>query len=167
MAEGAGAPDGGSEGPNRGGAGAFACNLCLEPARDAVIGRCGHLYCWPCLHQWLLTRPRCAVCGAGISRDTVVPLYGRDSARRDPRLETPPRPRGQRPEPESQGVPPTGPGSSFHVAFSFGAFPFALFNAALHPPTAGTGDTADPQPTSLDSVFLFIAVAFFLWLLSV
>uniref|UniRef100_A0A8B9S0F6 RING-type E3 ubiquitin transferase n=1 Tax=Accipiter nisus TaxID=211598 RepID=A0A8B9S0F6_9AVES len=76
MAAGAGAPDGGPEGPNRGGA--FACNLCLEPARDAVIGPL-----W--VPQWLLTQPRCAVCGAGISRDTVVPLYGRDSARRDPR----------------------------------------------------------------------------------
>ncbi|KAM9591798.1 E3 ubiquitin-protein ligase RNF5 [Morphnus guianensis] len=165
MAAGAGAPDGGPEGPNRGGA--FACNLCLEPARDAVIGRCGHLYCWPCLHQWLLTQPRCAVCGAGISRDTVVPLYGRDSARRDPRLETPPRPRGQRPEPETQGVPPASPSSSFHVAFGFGAFPFAFFSTVPQPPPTGTGDAGDPPAGSLDSIFLFIAAAFFLWLLSV
>ncbi|XP_074990830.1 E3 ubiquitin-protein ligase RNF5 [Calonectris borealis] len=117
--------------------------------------------------QWLLTQPRCAVCGAAISRDTVVPLYGRDSARRDPRLETPPRPRGQRPEPESQGVPPTGSTSGFHVAFGFGAFPFAFFSTTPQPPTAGAGDAGDPPPGSLDSIFLFIAAAFFLWLLSV
>ncbi|KAM6184470.1 LOW QUALITY PROTEIN: E3 ubiquitin-protein ligase RNF5-like [Sarcoramphus papa] len=166
MAAGAGAPDGGPEGPNRGGGGAFACNLCLEPARDAVIGRCGHLYCWPCLHQWLLTRACCAVCGAAISRDTVVPLYGRDSARRDPRLETPPRPRGQRPEPESRGVPPPAPAAASTWPSASGRFP-SPSSAAPQPPPAGTGDAGDPPPGSLDSIFLFIAAAFFLWLLSV
>ncbi|CAM4655842.1 unnamed protein product, partial [Lepidochelys olivacea] len=99
-------PGRGPEVPNRD-RGAFECNICLEPAREAVIGLCGHLYCWPCLHQWLETRPErqeCPVCKAAISRDRVVPLYGRGSAgQQDPRLKTPPRPRGQRPEPECRG----------------------------------------------------------------
>ncbi|XP_029862928.1 E3 ubiquitin-protein ligase RNF5-like isoform X2 [Aquila chrysaetos chrysaetos] len=115
----------------------------------------------------LMPGPPFAAGPACTSRDTVVPLYGRDSARRDPRLETPPRPRGQRPEPETQGVPPAGPGSSFHVAFGFGAFPFAFFSTVPQPPPTGTGDAGDPPAGSLDSVFLFIAAAFFLWLLSV
>ena len=49
---------------------------------------CGHLFCWPCLHQWLETRPQrqiCPVCKAGIGRDKVVPLYGRDGDQKDPR----------------------------------------------------------------------------------
>uniref|UniRef100_A0A8C5Y0R1 E3 ubiquitin-protein ligase RNF n=1 Tax=Microcebus murinus TaxID=30608 RepID=A0A8C5Y0R1_MICMU len=64
--------DGGPEGPNRerGGAGAtFECNICLETAREAVV-------------SWLETRPErqeCPVCKAGISRENVVPLYGRGS----------------------------------------------------------------------------------------
>ena len=29
----------------------FECNICLDVARDAVISVCGHLFCWPCLHQ--------------------------------------------------------------------------------------------------------------------
>ncbi|EDL26795.1 ring finger protein 5, isoform CRA_a [Mus musculus] len=98
--------DGGPEGPNRerGGASAtFECNICLETAREAVVSVCGHLYCWPCLHQWLETRPdrqECPVCKAGISREKVVPLYGRGSQKpQDPRLKTPPRPQGQRPAP--------------------------------------------------------------------
>lgn len=100
----------GPEGPNRerGGASAtFECNICLETAREAVVSVCGHLYCWPCLHQWLETRPdrqECPVCKAGISREKVVPLYGRGSQKpQDPRLKTPPRPQGQRPAPESRG----------------------------------------------------------------
>ena len=27
------------------------CNICLDTARDAVVSMCGHLFCWPCLHQ--------------------------------------------------------------------------------------------------------------------
>lgn len=60
------------------------------------------------LSQWLETRPNrssCPVCKAGISRDKVIPLYGRGSGDQvDPRDKTPPRPQGQRSEPENTGV---------------------------------------------------------------
>lgn len=29
----------------------FECNICFDAARDPVVTQCGHLYCWPCLHQ--------------------------------------------------------------------------------------------------------------------
>jgi E3 ubiquitin-protein ligase RNF5 len=35
----------------------FECNICLDTAKDAVVSLCGHLFCWPCLHQWLGKRP--------------------------------------------------------------------------------------------------------------
>ncbi|MPC61795.1 E3 ubiquitin-protein ligase RNF185 [Portunus trituberculatus] len=61
----------------------FECNICLDTAKDAVIS------IWPCLHQWLETRPNnqtCPVCKAAISRDKVIPLYGRGSGnQQDPR----------------------------------------------------------------------------------
>lgn len=64
---------------------------------------------WPCLHQWLETKPNnqvCPVCKAVINKDKVVPLYGRGSTnQQDPREKLPPRPSGQRTEPE--------PGSAF------------------------------------------------------
>uniref|UniRef100_A0A2K6G7N1 E3 ubiquitin-protein ligase RNF n=1 Tax=Propithecus coquereli TaxID=379532 RepID=A0A2K6G7N1_PROCO len=129
----------GPEGPNRerGGAGAtFECNIRLETAREAVVSVCGHLYCWPCLHQWLETRPErqeCPVCKAGISRENVVPLYGRVSQKpQDPRLKTPPRPQGQRPAPESRGAfQPFGDTGGFHFSFGVGAFPFGFFTTCL------------------------------------
>eukprot|EP00434_Breviolum_minutum_P045925 symbB.v1.2.041286.t1/scaffold8016.1/size8171/1 len=31
----------------------FECNICLEQASEPVVTRCGHLFCWACLHQWL------------------------------------------------------------------------------------------------------------------
>lgn len=67
----------------------FECNICLDTAKDAVVSMCGHLFCWPCLHQWLETRPNrklCPVCKAAIGKDKVIPLYGRNSTKQeDPR----------------------------------------------------------------------------------
>lgn len=66
----------------------YECNICLDIAKDAVVSLCGHLYCWPCLNQWLETRPNnqtCPVCKAAISKDKVIPLYGRNSDKQDPR----------------------------------------------------------------------------------
>ncbi|XP_013921099.1 PREDICTED: E3 ubiquitin-protein ligase RNF5 isoform X2 [Thamnophis sirtalis] len=169
---GPGVPDGEPEGSNRDHS-AFECNICLEPAREAVIGLCGHLYCWPCLHQWLETRPErqeCPVCKAGISRDKVIPLYGRgSSAQQDPRLKTPPRPRGQRPEPESRGGIGSFPEATtgFHMAFGIGAFPFGFFATGYSAP-GERADTEAARPSSWqDSLFLFIAIFFFFWLLSI
>merc|ERR1712066_630821 len=120
---------------------AFECNICLDTASDAVISMCGHLFCWPCLHQWLETRPQrqiCPVCKAGIGRDKVVPLYGRDGDQKDPREKPiPPRPRGQRPEPESSGGIGGNVGNMFNaggfqMSFGIGAFPFGFFATNLN-----------------------------------
>ena len=81
----------------------YECNICLDVAKDAVISMCGHLFCWPCLHCWIETKPNnqtCPVCKSAISRDKVIPLYGRNSTdKKDPRDKIPPRPQGQRSEP--------------------------------------------------------------------
>ena len=80
----------------------FECNICLDTARDAVISYCGHLFCWPCLHKWIETKPNnqtCPVCKSTISRDKVIPLYGRNcNDKKDPRDKIPPRPQGHRSE---------------------------------------------------------------------
>ncbi|XP_074641754.1 E3 ubiquitin-protein ligase RNF185-like [Tubulanus polymorphus] len=154
----------------------FECNICLDTARDAVISMCGHLFCWPCLHQWLETRPQrqvCPVCKAGISKDKVIPLYGRGNAsQEDPREKLPPRPAGQRSEPENNGgFPGFGFGNGgFQVSFGIGAFPFGLFTS-LH--NFNDGRPAAPPPGSpqqedeqfLSKVFLWIAILFIVWLL--
>ncbi|NP_001092153.1 ring finger protein 5 L homeolog [Xenopus laevis] len=158
---------------------AYECNICLETAREPVVSVCGHLYCWPCLHQWLETRPErqeCPVCKAGVSREKVIPIYGRgDGNQKDPRLKTPPRPQGQRPEPENRagGGVPGFTDTGFHMSFGIGAFPFGFFTTVfntndLH--TAPRADTGLPQSRFFglpDSLFLIIAAFFFLWLISV
>ncbi|KAL4629608.1 E3 ubiquitin-protein ligase RNF5 isoform X2 [Arapaima gigas] len=172
----------------------FECNICLDTARDAVISLCGHLFCpdpmslsmWSVLilPQWLETRPsrqQCPVCKAGISREKVIPLYGRGStSQEDPRLKTPPRPQGQRTEPENRGGAFQGFGDTgFHMSFGIGAFPFGFFTTIFN--TNDPFHRGDPQYTAdnhgngnanngnnwQDSLFLFVAIFFFFWLLSV
>lgn len=115
----------------------FECNICLDTAKDAVVSMCGHLFCWPCLHQWLETRPRrqlCPVCKAAISKDKVIPLYGRGSTnQQDPRLKVPPRPAGQRTEPEQGGFQGFGlMDGGFHMSFGIGAFPLGYLSSSFN-----------------------------------
>lgn len=152
----------------------YECNICFETASDAVVSLCGHLYCWPCLHQWLETRPYktvCPVCKAAIDRDKVIPVYNRGNyAQQDPRDKIPARPAGQRQEPED-----TFPGirfdRQFQLSFGFGAFPFGLFmsseNENRRP--AGGVQVNNRQENGDDHVasrfFLFMAVIFLFWVI--
>lgn len=73
---------GGAHGHNdeHSGASLVECNICLDTARDPVVTFCGHLFCWPCLYRWLRNGHNvCPVCKAGVSRENVIPLYGRGS----------------------------------------------------------------------------------------
>jgi len=178
-----------TEGPNGGNSdeqggegaseGAFECNICLDTARDAVISMCGHLFCWPCLHQWLETRPNrqiCPVCKAGISKDKVIPLYGRgNSDGKDPREKVPPRPQGQRSEPTTNNPFSGfgfggGQGGGFHMSFGIGAFPFGFLATNFNfgeerpgPPQPGTHQAT--EEAFLHKIFLWVAGAFILWLM--
>ncbi|CAH8313239.1 unnamed protein product [Eruca vesicaria subsp. sativa] len=62
----------------------FDCNICLDSVQEPVVTLCGHLFCWPCIHKWLLvqsdehqTHKQCPVCKSKVSHSTLVPLYGR------------------------------------------------------------------------------------------
>ncbi|XP_063238940.1 E3 ubiquitin-protein ligase RNF185-like [Bacillus rossius redtenbacheri] len=151
----------------------FECNICLDTARDAVVSMCGHLFCWPCLHQWLETRPLrqvCPVCKAAIGKDKVVPLYGRGSTNQeDPRNKVPPRPSGQRSEPETNMGFGFGDGG-FHMSFGIGAFPFGFFTSTFNfgeprPSAAPRGTPQFEEEQFLSKVFLWVAVLFIFWLL--
>mmetsp|Transcript_37328 Transcript_37328/g.107589 ORF Transcript_37328/g.107589 Transcript_37328/m.107589 type:complete len:166 (+) Transcript_37328:2-499(+) len=107
----------------------FECNICLEPASEPVVTRCGHLFCWACLHTWISAPRRsqahgvlqpstgasvCPVCKAAVSAQTVTPIYTRESAA-DPRASDPSlpaRPAGERLEPE-----PPLPGAAEPMAY--------------------------------------------------
>ncbi|KAH8361210.1 hypothetical protein KR200_001799 [Drosophila serrata] len=153
----------------------YECNICLDTAKDAVVSMCGHLFCWPCLHQWLLTRPNrklCPVCKAAVDKDKVIPLYGRNSTRQeDPRNKVPPRPPGHRTEPEpAPGFPGFGFGDGFHMSFGIGAFPFGFITSSLNfgeprPAAANRGTMQYEDEQNLSKLFLLISFLYIGWLL--
>mmetsp|Transcript_43375 Transcript_43375/g.80784 ORF Transcript_43375/g.80784 Transcript_43375/m.80784 type:complete len:175 (-) Transcript_43375:15-539(-) len=106
----------------------FECNICLEQAMEPVVTRCGHLFCWACLHQWLSATTAsqasrapplmpgmgntpnsgsaCPICKASVTIQNVIPVYTRGN-QTDPRNSypnLPARPPGERPEPEPASV---------------------------------------------------------------
>lgn len=167
-------------------AGRFECNICLDTAKDAVVSLCGHLFCWPCLSQWLDTRPNrqlCPVCKSAISNEKVIPIYGRGGNTTDPRKKVPPRPRGQRTEAPPASFPGfqwgNGEGGG-NVQFSFGIgiFPLSLF-ASWAPNLAGgaadgargensaEGSREQAEGEFLSNALLYLGIFFILWLIFV
>ncbi|EJD51148.1 hypothetical protein AURDEDRAFT_111805 [Auricularia subglabra TFB-10046 SS5] len=57
------------------------CGICLEPASDPCVTRCGHLFCERDLRMWFRSKPtdpRCPVCKTTCSPENdVVPIFGR------------------------------------------------------------------------------------------
>lgn len=119
-------------------AGDFECNICFDLAQDPVITLCGHLFCWPCLYQWLHHHSHsqeCPVCKALVQEEKLVPLYGRGKTSTDPRtksypgMEIPRPPAGQRPEetPTAQATPPpqANPFGNHRVGLMGGFIPMA------------------------------------------
>lgn len=55
------------------------CSICLHrnPPSLPVVTKCGHLYCWQCLKQWLQKSARCPICKRKLDVSSgVVPIYG-------------------------------------------------------------------------------------------
>ncbi|EGD77884.1 hypothetical protein PTSG_09518 [Salpingoeca rosetta] len=116
----------------------FSCNICLDAVSDPVVTRCGHLFCWPCLHEWLRRKPDCPVCKAGVTQDSVIPIYTA-SNKTDPRTKQhPPRPQAERAPPVQNTNPfgnfmngMFGPGqanANFNAQFFVGVPPFGGFH---------------------------------------
>ncbi|XP_062207318.1 uncharacterized protein LOC133909059 [Phragmites australis] len=85
----------------------FECNICFEMASEPVVTSCGHLFCWPCLYQWLnvySNHKECPVCKGEVTDANITPIYGRGNSDGEKAVEDvkspgptiPPRPHGNR-----------------------------------------------------------------------
>ncbi|PAV83112.1 hypothetical protein WR25_07761 [Diploscapter pachys] len=139
----------------------FECNICLDTARDAVVSLCGHLFCWPCLVQWLDTRPNrqlCPVCKSAIDKDKVIPIYGRGGDNKDPREKIPPRPQGQR---------RIFPFTMFSSLFTFGGERQGPDGQPqVDPNSAQPGSRQHQEEQFLSNTFMAIGFLFLFWLLT-
>ncbi|KAI6660941.1 hypothetical protein LOD99_13665 [Oopsacas minuta] len=155
----------------------FECNICFDTAHDAVVSKCGHLYCWACIYQWINQKPlnpTCPVCKGAISKDTLTPIYGKSGNQSDPRNEAPPRPQGQREESPQQNTFFGGPfGNELTFQIGIGAFPFGLFTnfgPFNYPGPHGQNRQQQQHPEAeqertLSKIFIYIAIVFIIWVL--
>lgn len=107
----------------------FDCHICLDIASDPVVTRCGHLFCWPCLHQWMQSdrsaARTCPVCKSAVDTNQCIPIYARGRPPSDPRCSTsssssaPPRPSAQ-----FTSSPASTHSPAAQTTFGFGPFFF-------------------------------------------
>ncbi|OEL16389.1 hypothetical protein BAE44_0022589 [Dichanthelium oligosanthes] len=89
----------------------FECNVCFDMAAEPVVTKCGHLFCWECLYQWLHVHSNhreCPVCKGQVAEDAIIPIYGRGGSAASVD-NAPPRPTGARVESSRQQQLPTFP----------------------------------------------------------
>ena len=59
----------------------FECTICLDTAKEPVLTKCGHMFCWPCIYNWLESkngRAKCPNCKNIITKDDLIPVYAND-----------------------------------------------------------------------------------------
>ena len=109
----------------------FECSICLETAKEPVITKCGHIFCWPCLYEWFESKGNqttCPNCKNPIHKDDIIPIYTKDENKNNSKKGFDiPRPKAQR-NPEQQNNNNGGFFSNSNFNFGFGFFPFTGFN---------------------------------------
>ena len=102
----------------------FECTICLETAKEPVLTKCGHMYCWPCIYNWLDSKggkAKCPNCKNLITKDDLIPVYANDENKDNTNRfkNIPKRPKAER-NPNSDNDN-TGNGFS-NFSFNFGGF---------------------------------------------
>ena len=61
------------------------CPICLGNARLPVVTRCGHIFCWECIKNWVQSRKKmdCPICKNGINLNEVIKLYSGDNEKKE------------------------------------------------------------------------------------
>ena len=62
----------------------FECNICLGTCIEPVVTTCGHLFCWPCIYEWMFSNRAvltCPVCKNGITEERLIAIYTKTEPR--------------------------------------------------------------------------------------
>lgn len=58
----------------------FGCYICYEVPKDPIVTLCGHLFCQPCIREWLHSFSRskqCPVCNGHLNDGKLISIHGR------------------------------------------------------------------------------------------
>ena len=129
------------------------CPICLNNARLPVATRCGHIFCWSCIKNWVQTKNKleCPICKNGIKLDEVIKLYTGDNKPNDNEKDD--RPQQERVKPEY-----LNPNIFYRIANNFGFFGYTPNNIGLRPP-----DQKEVQRNRLSLIILILAIIFVIY----
>ena len=112
----------------------YECSICMDTAKEPVVTKCGHLYCWPCIYDWMEEKnhnTECPICKNPISKENLIPIYTKsESKENNNRFKIPNRPKGQRTEDRNNDRNNNNQGPNVNFFGGFGFFPFFGFNLA-------------------------------------
>ncbi|KPV77994.1 uncharacterized protein RHOBADRAFT_50518 [Rhodotorula graminis WP1] len=127
----------------------YSCHICLDVPSEPVVTPCGHLHCWPCMHEWLVESNgrACPVCKAPLTVDKLVPIYAGSGDETDPRSKPiPPRPRPAGSTAAAPAYRSTSSGSSFSLQAGLFPLPGLSLGFSWPPPPAGDAGPAPGHP---------------------
>lgn len=105
----------------------FECTICLDVAKEPVVTKCGHLFCWPCLFHWMERKKVCPNCNNPITTKDLVPIYNKDqNSSNTDRFKIPNRPKGERNPTSQNNQGDTNFFSNVHFSFGFPFFGFGM-----------------------------------------
>ena len=106
----------------------YECTICLETAKEPVVTKCGHIYCWPCIYSWLEARhfsAPCPNCKNIITKDELIPIYTNEQNSKNTNRfrDIPHRPQGERNQNQEESNNNSYRNSnSFNFSFNIGGF---------------------------------------------
>ena len=121
--------------------GKWICPICLDQLQQPVVTPCGHVFCWPCITEWLRRgQNECPCCHGLIQSGRLIPIYGHGS---EADVSHPPPPRPEYVRAETPRMP-------FITTFNF-TLDWNTIRARM-----------TPQSLLQMIAFLFVVLAFFL-----
>lgn len=111
---------------------AFECSICLETAKEPVVTKCGHLFCWPCIYLWNQQKKTCPNCNNPIDKKDFIPLYCKEqNSKNTDRFKIPERPKAERNSTSYEGERNSSNLFS-NVNFGFGFFGIPFFGLTFN-----------------------------------
>ena len=131
------------------------CPICLSNARLPVATRCGHIFCWDCIKNWVNVKGKleCPICKSGIKLEEVIRIYSGDNELKKGEIDD--RPQSERIKPEY-----TQPNFARRFLNNFGIYGYTN-DPFMRPPSQ-----KEAQRNILSLIILIIGIIFIFYILN-
>lgn len=129
------------------------CPICLCNSKLPVVTKCGHIFCWECIKNWVNKKGKseCPICKGGIKLNEVIKVYSGDNEV---------KPGQEDDRPQSERIKPEYTRPSYFRSFlnNFGVYGYSNDNV-IRPPSQ-----KEVQRNILSLVILIIGIIFVIYI---